>query len=365
MRDSSFSFAINSHAQERETTEEQQAVIQNGGEIVVETIRPENLPDLTKGEPLPPSKNKPFLYYLGPTGISGYMSGGAVGDQLLVDGTIKGSPADGKFLKGDVITGINGVKFKAGGHLGQTIGYAIIEAEKEENGGKMVLQVWRDKNHLARTGAKNIAGTDIDELINRVEGDNSLYDWKKDEERNEEVRKIDMDKFPIDPTTLDIEIKIRTFPAYSDTAPYDCPKTAKILEDAWKVLEQRFVVDPKNPAQARAASSKPWRSSLPESPSTANLSNNGSALKTAHGNHPPNPSVRGSCRATKVTTARNPRSTVSPVSSVRCITMPRVTTTCFPLCENTPSKRPWARARPAHGDIPLPFRHSTVANCTK
>ncbi len=261
-----FSFAINSHAQERETTEEQQKAIENGGEIVVETIRPDDLPDLTKGEPLPPSKNKPFLYYLGPTGISCYMSGGAVGDQLLVDGNVKGSPADGKFLKGDVITGINGVKFKAGGNLGMLIGNAIIEAEKEENGGKMVFQVWRDKNYLARTGAKNIAGTDIDELINRVEGDNSLYDWKKDEERNEEVRNIDMDKFPIDPSTLEIEIKIRTFPAYSDTAPYDCPKTDKILEDAWKVLEQRFVVDPKKPgsgkggvleAMALVASGKP------------------------------------------------------------------------------------------------------------
>lgn len=260
------SFTAISHAQERETTEEQQEAIKNGGEIIVETIRPDALPDLTKGEPLPPSKNKPFLYHLGPTGISCYMSGGAVGDQLLVEGTIKGSPADGKFLKGDVITGMNGVKFKAGGHLGQKIGYAIIEAEKEENGGKMVFQVWRDKNYLARSGAKNIAGTDIDALIDRVEGDNSLYDWKKDEERNEEVRKIDMDKFPIDPTTLDIEIKIRTFPAYADTSPYDCPKTAKILEDAWKVLEQRFVADPKKPgsgkggileAMALVASGKP------------------------------------------------------------------------------------------------------------
>lgn len=261
-----FSFAVSSHAQERETTEEQQEAIKNGGDIVLETIRPENLTDLTKGEGLPPSKNKPFLYHFGPTGISGFMSGGAVGDQILVDGTIKGSPADGKFLKGDVITGMNGVKFKAGGHLGQLIGYAIIEAEKEENGGKMVFQVWRDKNYIARTGAKNIAGTDIDELINQVEGDNSLYDWKKDEERNEEVRNIDLAKFPIDPTTFDVEIKIRTFPAYSDTAPYDCPKTAKILEEAWKALESRFVADPKKPgsgkggileAMALVASGKP------------------------------------------------------------------------------------------------------------
>jgi hypothetical protein len=252
-------------ADEREVTEEQQAAITNG-DVVVETLRPENLTDLTKGEGLPPSKNKPYLYHLGPTGISCFMSGGAVGDQLLVQGTIKGSPAEGKFLPGDVITGINGVKFQAGGNLGLTIGNAIIEAEREVNAGKITFQVWRDKNYPARTGAKNIAGTDIDQLINEAESDDSLYDWKPEEARKEEVKNMDLEKFPLDPMTLDIELKLRTFPDYADTAPYDCPKTKQILEDAWKSLEQRFIPDPKNPrsgkggvieAMALVASGKP------------------------------------------------------------------------------------------------------------
>jgi hypothetical protein len=237
-------------ADEREVTEEQQAVI-GGAEVVAETIRPENLTDLTKGEGLPASKNKPYLYHLGPTGISCFMSGGAVGDQLLVQGTIKGSPAEGKFIPGDVITGINGVKFKAGGNLGITIGNAIIEAEREINAGKMTFQVWRDKNYPARTGAKNIAGTDIDQLINEAQGDDSLYDWKPEEARKEEVKNMDLEKFPLDPTTLDVELKLRTFPEYADTAPYDCPKTKQILEDAWKSLEQRFIVDPKRPGSGK------------------------------------------------------------------------------------------------------------------
>ncbi|MFN6270166.1 MAG: DUF6288 domain-containing protein, partial [Akkermansiaceae bacterium] len=240
--------------------------IENAGEEEIKLERPKNLPDLTKGEKLPPSKDKPFIWHLGPTGISCVMSGRFVGDQLLVKGTIKGSPAEGKFLPGDVITGINGKKFQAGGHLGELIGNTIIEAEKEENGGKMVFQVWRDKNYVARTATKNIAGTDIDTLINQVENDNSLFDWKPEEARKEEVENMDLDKFPIDPMTLDVELKIRVFPAYTDTAPYDCPKTQKILEDAWKVLEQRFVVDPKKPgsgkggiieAMALVASGKP------------------------------------------------------------------------------------------------------------
>ncbi|MFM2170098.1 MAG: hypothetical protein RI957_327 [Verrucomicrobiota bacterium] len=261
------SFATLTFAQDdREVTEEQQAAVQNGGDIILETIRPENLTDLTKGEGLPPSKNKPFVYHFGPTGISGYMSGGAVGDQILVKDTIKGSPADGKFLPGDVITGMNGVKFQAGGNLGLTIGNAVIEAEREVNSGKITFQVWRDKNYPARTGAKNIAGTDIDQLINEVTADDSLYDWKADEERKEEVKNMDLKKYPLDPITLEIELKLRTFPEYADSAPYDCPKTKQILEEAWKSLEKKFVADPKNPragkggvieAMALVASGKP------------------------------------------------------------------------------------------------------------
>jgi Family of unknown function (DUF6288)/HEAT repeats len=244
-------FTTFAFADEREVTEEQQAAIQNGGDVIEETIRPENLTDLTKGEGLPPSKNKPFIWHLGPTGISCIMSGGSVGDQLLVQGTIKGSPAEGKFLPGDVITGITGVKFQSGGNLGLTIGNAIIEAEREANAGKITFQVWRDKNYPARTGAKNIAGTDIDQLINEAEGDDSLYDWKPEEARKEEVKNMDLEKFPLDPTTFDVELKLRTFPDYADTAPYDCPKTKQILEDAWKSLEQRFIVDPKKPGSGK------------------------------------------------------------------------------------------------------------------
>ncbi|MFM2171430.1 MAG: hypothetical protein RI957_1659 [Verrucomicrobiota bacterium] len=253
-------------ADDREVTEEQQAAIQNGGDIVEETLRPENLTDLTKGEGLPVSKNKPMTWHLGPTGISCIMSGGAVGDQLLVQATIKGSPAEGKFQPGDVITGINGKKFQAGGNLGLTIGNAIIEAEREVNAGKITFQVWRDKNYPARNGSKNIAGTDIDQLINETSADDSLYDWKPEEARKEEVRNMDLEKFPIDPITLDVELKLRTFPDYADTAPYECPKTKRILEEAWQSLEKRFVADPKKPgsgkggvieAMALVASGKP------------------------------------------------------------------------------------------------------------
>ena len=80
------------------------------------------------------------------------------------------------------------------------------------------------------------------------------------------MAKGDLKNFPIDPMTLEVELTLRVFPSYSDTAPYDCPKTKQILEEAWKVLETRFVVDPKKPgsgkggvleANALVASGKP------------------------------------------------------------------------------------------------------------
>jgi hypothetical protein len=241
--------ALPVHADEREVTPEQQAAVAGGGDEPAEATqkRPDKLPDLTKGELIPPGKTKPEVWHLGPTGIVCILVGGFEGDQLQVQGTLKGSPAEGKFLLGDVITGMNGKKFVAGGHQGYLIGKAIIEAEKQENAGKLTFQVWRDGNYAARFAKKDVAGVDIDKLIDQARNDDSLYEWKKEEERKVEVSQMNFDAFPIVPSTLDVELKLRVMPAYSDTSPYDCPKTKQILEDAWKVLEKRFVADPKDP----------------------------------------------------------------------------------------------------------------------
>ena len=177
------------------------------------------------------------------------MVGGFEGDQIQVQGTLKGSPAEGKFQVGDVITGMNGRKFVAGEHLGYLIGNAIIEAEKEENAGKMTFQVWRDRNYAARFGKKDVTSVDVDKIFDEARDDNSLYEWKPEEERTKEVTKMNFDKFPVDPTTLEVDLKLRVFPAYSDTSPYDCPKTNQILEDAWKVLEQKIRGRSEEPAQ--------------------------------------------------------------------------------------------------------------------
>jgi len=75
-----FSLTLLAFADEREVTDEQRKAIENAGEEEIKLERPKNLPDLTKGEKLPPSKDKPFIWHLGPTGISAIMVGRFVGD---------------------------------------------------------------------------------------------------------------------------------------------------------------------------------------------------------------------------------------------------------------------------------------------
>lgn len=109
-----FTGALAQEEERTHTPEEMDALAKQGDLPPAPVERPANLPDLTKGEPLPPSKDKPQVWSFGPTGIIGIMSGAFVGDQILVKGVLPGSPAEGKFQAGDVIIGMNGQKFKAG-----------------------------------------------------------------------------------------------------------------------------------------------------------------------------------------------------------------------------------------------------------
>lgn len=232
--------------EERTMTPEQQEALAEKGDFSTDDLpkRPGNLPDLTQGDSLP--KEPGNAWTLGPTGIVGIFVGGMKrGDQIQVQAVLKGSPAEGELQSGDVITGMNGKKFVSGRHLGILIGNAIIEAEKETNGGGISFQVWRDKNYIARHGQKDVSSVDIDKLFSEARDDTSLYEWKPEEEREKDVRKSGFDKFPIDPVTMEVVLKLRVFPEYADSAPYDCPKTKKILEDAWGVLEKKFLPDPK------------------------------------------------------------------------------------------------------------------------
>jgi HEAT repeat protein len=240
-------------ADEREVTEDQQAAISGAVDETEKPTRPATLPDFTKGAPVPGGTQ---VWILGPTGIAGVWAGGFGGDQFLVQKTLPGSPAEGQLMPGDVLLGVSGTAFKPGGHLGVLFGNAIIEAEKEENGGKLPLSVWRDRNYSKRNATLNTDRVNLEDVFKAAEDSDALYDWKAAEEKKADTARQKFDEFPIDGFTLDVELKLRTFPAYADTAPFDCPKTMAILEDAWKVLEKKFIVDPKNPGSGRGGTTE-------------------------------------------------------------------------------------------------------------
>lgn len=207
-------------------------------------VRPAKMPDLTKGDPLPaPGKDGDVLWNMGPTGIVGIKNTGNAGDQVRVISVIPGSPADGKVLPGDVLLGVAGQNFIAGGDINRVAGDAIIQAEEEAGKGLLDLHVWRDRNWAKRTGAKDMLGVDLDKLFKEAEEGESFYEWKEQKARSAELKKASTDNYPIDGFKTNMTLHLRVIGTYSETSPWDCPVVKKVREEAWKVLAADFTPD--------------------------------------------------------------------------------------------------------------------------
>ncbi|MEI8373079.1 MAG: DUF6288 domain-containing protein [Planctomycetota bacterium] len=148
-------------------------------------------PDLTKGETN--GVDRSGTYNLGATGLRGWiytkpanyldsLQGRTTlaSRQILVTHVGEKSPADGVMQVDDVILGTGGKLFSDDAR--KSIAAAIQEAEKDANQGILKLTRWR-------------AGK-----------------------------------------TEEVQLKLRVMGTYSDTAPYHCPKSKRIFEDACKVL---------------------------------------------------------------------------------------------------------------------------------
>ncbi|MBT3295966.1 MAG: hypothetical protein HN383_11900 [Verrucomicrobia bacterium] len=203
----------------------------------VQAKLPRNLPDLTKGGKPPRGKHGIVGWNLGATGLIGVWNHEFAGDQCLVLKVEKESPAAGKLLPGDVILGVGGKDFVAGGHLGMTLGNAIMKAEEEAGKGLLKLHIWRDKNHVARQSRTVEAADkiDLDKEIDKANQDSGgLFDWASEEGRAAEV--AGFNEFPIDPVELNVTLQLEVMGTYSDTSPWDCPVAEKIRENGWKDL---------------------------------------------------------------------------------------------------------------------------------
>ena len=143
-------------------------------------------PDLTAGGERPADAQHDWN--LGATGARGWMHSYKMhtlsARQILITQIAKGSPADGRLEVGDVIVGINGKTFDSDPR--PAFGQALTEAESERGGGKLSLLVWR-------------AGQ-----------------------------------------TRTVALKLPVLGSYSATAPFNCKKTERIVDNACAALAKRM-----------------------------------------------------------------------------------------------------------------------------
>ena len=144
------------------------------------------IPDFTKGDVVPAEAKHDWN--LGPTGLRGWMFCDKLvttdARQIAITAVDEGSPADGLIAVGDVILGAGGKLFSFDPRT--EFGRAITAAETENGGGHLVLTRWR-------------AGK-----------------------------------------TEDVTLTLPVLGSFSTTAPFDCPKSQRILAQGLKSLAARM-----------------------------------------------------------------------------------------------------------------------------
>lgn len=142
---------------------------------------------------------------LGPIGANGWCfhkntrnGASSLARQIIITAVDKDSPATGKLEVNDVILGAYGKFFDYDAR--KALAAAINEAEKEENKGELKLLVWRPSTEL-RTGKQ-----------------------------------------------MEITLNLPVLGTYSSTAPFNCPKTEKIIDNAVAYMKKnkKTLLDPKN-----------------------------------------------------------------------------------------------------------------------
>jgi hypothetical protein len=154
------------------------------GTAAGEVMRPNS--DFTRGDSIP--KDAPHDWNLGPTGLRGWMYCDKLvttdARQIAITAVDPGSPADGLLAVGDVLLGAGGKAFAFDPRT--ELGRAITAAETEAGGGRLMLTRWR-------------AGQ-----------------------------------------TSEVVVKLPVLGTFSATAPFDCPKSKRILEQGLRALAARM-----------------------------------------------------------------------------------------------------------------------------
>lgn len=159
----------------------------DGKQSTVEVLALPPPQDMTQGG----RKDSTPPWTLGPTGAKGWIACRGLSTsesrQILVTDVEKGSPADGVLATNDVIVGVNGKRFDSDARV--AFGRAVTEAEKDENKGALKLMRWR----------------------------NGVQD--------------------------EVTVPLKVMGSYSETAPFQCSKSSRIVEEGCRNILKRGIGD--------------------------------------------------------------------------------------------------------------------------
>lgn len=181
-------------------------------------------PDYTKGD----ERIDSGMWALGSTGAFGWVYK-ADARQILVSEVAAGSPAAGKLMEHDVILGV--VSPTTGQDTGSgkftmearhSLAVAIEEAEKQENGGKLVLNVWRAEKQLS--------------LITHT-GNETPEAPKKDLPADGSVPNV-----PLTGSVVPITLQLEVMGTYSPTSPWECKKTSAIIDKTAQAIVEKGLI---------------------------------------------------------------------------------------------------------------------------
>ncbi|HKK18119.1 MAG TPA: DUF6288 domain-containing protein, partial [Opitutales bacterium] len=177
---------------------------------------------------------------LGPLGVFGYEESRynkqwTVRKRFLIREVVPGTPADGKLKQHDIILGVvsplgaqteldalPGMEDLEPGptnrdYICRSLGRAITEAQQKENGGKLVLKVWRPETEPA----------DLPEgAVGYREGRLPPASWS-------------VLKQPITGEEIEVALTIPVTGAFSEQAPWECEKTDAIIDRQAQAILQR------------------------------------------------------------------------------------------------------------------------------
>lgn len=160
-------------------------------------------PDYTKGEALKQDRyNTNFnRWNLGPTGVIvelwAHQDMTARTRQMRILEIFKGSPAEGVLKPGDVILGLGKERFSSDPR--KAMAQAITEAETKKGGGDLVLLIWRPDPDA----------------------------------------ELSPDELPTTGKEMSVTVKLPVLGSYSETTPWNCEKTEKLIDSACAPIVKR------------------------------------------------------------------------------------------------------------------------------